>query len=156
MSNFPLINTVPKYVKISKFLNLLGAKLLCEPIFPSLTHPVRYSGVSPFFFMIKNFPVLWNIFINVSVTYYSYHPKCRRLMLNNLCCVVLLYCRLFFAVRPCVFFYIVEGFQYIFLLVWISLFVIVNLSFDREEGVDSIHLLKEIFSQPKLDIFRGV
>ena len=68
-----------------------------------------------------------------------------------LCCIAD-----FFLQSVLVLFDIVEGFQYIFLLVWISLFVIVNLSFDREEGVDSIHLLKEIFSQPKLDIFRGV
>ena len=36
------------------------------------------------------------------------------------------------------------------------IFINVNLTFDGGGGVDSIQLLSELFSQPKLDIFRGV
>ena len=38
---------------------------------------------------------------------------------------------------------------------YIELLSYINLSFDGG-GVDSIHLFKELFSEPELDIFRGV
>ena len=40
-------------------------------------------------------------------------------------------------------------------LEWIGYFELFNISFDGG-GVDSIQLFKELFSQPKLDISRGV